>query len=329
MKFHGGMAAFAAAMSLSFAMPLAAKEAEAVKVTSAKNIQGAQKVVIGQFTIGFLVERKDSAKAGGGLTGSGFGGRSTVRSTLAGYTPEELQQIADTAYDDMVAQLGAAGFEVVDRAELAAYPALVKVKGEPAPRQMTTVTGRDDKAEVLFVSASQTAPLRLMVGDVASTGFGAMGVIMAGTQAAGAFSNYARETDSRVLNVVYYLDFAKSDEYGGWFRNTSAVNVDGSLAMMPDYSKLSLIGPNYKTASLALAEPVAVGGDFFEKEDTMSGGEKASNAVANVIGLIGGVGTNSSKKFTFTARPGEYAAGVVKLAKEANQVLAQKLASLR
>ncbi len=322
-------AALVAAIGLGLAMPLVAKEAEPVKVTSAKNIQGIERVVIGQFTIGFLVERKDSAKAGGGLTGSGFGGKSTVRSQLAGYTQDELQKIADAAYDDMVSRLSAAGFAVMDRAGLAASPALVKVKGEPGPKQMTTITGRDDKAEVLFVSATQSAPLRLMPGDVAASGFGAMGIIMSGSQAMNAFTAYAKETDSKVINVVYYLDFAKSDEYGGWFRSSSAVNVEGSLAMMPDQSKLSVVGANYKSGSLALAEPVAVGGNFFEKEDAMSGGEKAANTAANVIGFLGGVGTNSSKKFTFTARPGEYAAGAGELATQANEVLVQKLVTLR
>lgn len=329
MKSGASAAIMAAAVVFACAVPVAAKEAEPVKVTSAGNLKGTQRVTIGQFTIGFLIERKDSTKAGGGLTGSGFGGRSTVRSTLAGYTPQELQQIADAAYDDMVRQLAASGFEVMDRAALHAYPALARVSGEAAPKEMTTITGRDDRAKVLFVSASQTQPLRLMAGDVAASGFGAMGIIMAGTQASGAFTNYAKDTGSRVVNVVYYLDFAKSDEYGGWFRNSSAVQVEGSLAMMPDQSKLTVIGPNYKSGAVALAQPVAVGGDFFEKADAMSGGEKTSNAIGNAIGLLGGVGTNSSQKFTFTARPGVYAQGARQLVTEANAVLVGKLAVLR
>lgn len=318
-----------AALAFALAVPAGAKTAEPVKVTSANVVKGAQRVTIGQFTIGFLIERKDSTKAGGGLMGGGYGGRSTVRSTLSGYTAEELQRIADAAYLDFAAQLAAAGFEVTDRSGLAAYPALTKVSAEPGPKEMTTITGRDDKAKVLFVSASQTAPLRLLAGDVVASGFGAMGLIMSGTQTMGAFTAYAKDNDTRVVNVVYYLDFAKSDEYGGWFRSSSAVSVSGSLAMMADQSKLSLIGANYKSATLALAQPVAVGGDFFRKEDAMSGAEKTSNAIGNAIGLLGGVGTNSSKKFTFTPEPGAYEAGAGRLTTEANQVLVQKLASLR
>lgn len=311
------------------AVPALAKEREPVKATSAGNLRGTQKVTIGQFTIGFLLERKDSTKAGGGLTGSGFGGRSTVRSTLAGYTRAELQQVADAAYADFTARLVAAGFEVADRAPLASYPALARQAGEPGPKEMTTVTGRDDKAKVLFVSATQTAPLRLMPGDVMASGFGAMGLIMSGNQVMNALTAYAKDSGTRVVNVIYYIDFADAEEYGGWFRSSSAVNVRGSLAMLPDQSKLTVIGPNYKSGSLALANPVAVGGDFFERADTQSGAEKAGNRIGNVIGLLGGVGTNSSQKFTFTARPGAYAAAAAQAAAEANGVLAQGLAGLR
>ncbi|MBY8822850.1 hypothetical protein [Sphingomonas colocasiae] len=319
----------ALALAAMPASALAAKAKDPVKVTSAKNVKGTQRVVIGQLTIGFLIERKDSTKAGGGMLGSGYGGRSTVRSTLAGYTQADLQQIADAAHDDLAARLTAAGFEVVDRAALAAHPAYAKAKGEPGTKEMTTITGRDDKANVLFVSAAQTAPLKLVTGDVAASGFGAMGLIMNGTQVMNGATTYAKETGVNVVNAIYYVDFADSDEYGGWFRSTSAVSVKGSLALLPDQSKLTVVGPNYKSATLALADPVAVGGDFFDKADSMSGGEKTANAIGNAIGLLGGVGTNSSKKFTFTARPGTYVPGAKQAAFDANEVLVGRLASLR
>ena len=319
----------ALALATAPTVALAAKAKDPVKVTSAKNIQGTQKVVIGQVTIGFLIERKDSAKAGGGLMGSGFGGRSTVRSYLAGYSPEDLQHVADAAYVDLAARLTAAGFEVTDRAALVAHPGFAKAKGEAGTKEMTTMTGRDDKAKVLFVGATQTGQLKLMIGDVAASGFGAMGLIANGNQALLGASAFAKETGINVVNVIYYVDFADSDEYGGWFRNSSAVSVKGSMAMLPSQSKLTVIGPNNKTASLALADPVAVGGDFFDKKDSMGGAEKVGNAVGNVIGLLGGVGTNSSKKFTFTARPGTYVPGAKQAASDANEVLVTRLASLR
>lgn len=329
MELRKTAAAIAVAITLALPVPAFARQSEPVKATSAGNVKGTQRVTIGQVTIGFLIERKDSAKAGGGLMGSGFGGRSTVRSTLAGYTREDLQQVADAAHDDLVAKLTAAGFQVDDRAQLTAYPAFAAAPAEVGTKEASARTGRDDNAKVLFVSASQTAPLRMMVGDIYSTGFGAMGIMMSGTRVMNAMTAYAKDSGSRIVNVVYYIDFANSEEYGGWFRNSSAVQVNGGLALMPEQSKLTVVGPNYKSATLTLNEPVAVGGDFFDKNDSMGGAEKTSNALGNAIGLLGGVGTNSSKKFTFTARPGAYSAGAAQAVAEANTTMARHLATLR
>jgi hypothetical protein len=324
-----GLAALCAISLIAAPAVLSGKDTGPVKVTSAKNIQGTQQVVVGQFTVAFLIERKDSTKAGGGLLGGGFGGRSTVRSYLAGYTPGDLQSVTDAAYEDFVAKLGANGFSVADRSALAAYPALAKLAGETGPKEMTTVTGKDDKAKVMLVGASQTGPLRLLAGDVAAGGFGAMGMAMSGNQASSAFTTYAKQSGTRVVNAIYYVDFADSEEYGGWFRSSSAVKVKGSLALLPGQTKVTVIGPDYKTGSLALTNPVAVGGDFFDTEDAMGSGEKIGNAVGKVIGILGGVGSNSSKKIRFTARPGTYTPGAIQATSEANTLFAQSLAGLR
>lgn len=321
--------ALVASAFLSGGAMAAGKAREPVKVTSASAFKGVQKVVLGQVTIGFLVERRDSTKAGGGLTGSGFGGRSTTRSTLAGYTQADLAAIASAAHVDLEGKLKAAGFELVDRAALAAHPAYAKTKPLAEPQELTVITGRDDKAKVLFVSAPQTAPLRMITGDAAVGGLSAMGLIMTGSQVSLGASDFAKAQGVHVVNAIYYVDFADSEEYGGWFRNTSAVSVKASLALLPDQSKLSVVGPNYKSGAIALADPVAVGGDFFEAADTMSGGAKAEQAVANVIGLIGGVGTNSRKELTFTAKPGTYVPGATQAVADANSVLVGKLAALR
>ncbi len=317
-----------AALALMAVPAGAAKQKDPVKVTTGSAIKGTQKVVIGQFTVGFVMERKDSAKAGGGLLGNGMGGRSTTRSTLSGVGPAEMQQVADAAYADFVAKLQAAGFEVVDRAPLAAHPKIASAKAQTAPHEATTVTGRDDKAKVMFVSASATAPLRMMMGDTVATGFGAFGA-MGGMGVQMAQTEFAKANGVSVVNAIYYVDFADSDEYGGWFRSSSAVKVKGSLAMLPDQTKITVVGPKYKNGILALANPVAVGGDFFTAANTTSTGSKVSQGLANAIGILGGVGTNSSKRYTFTAQPATFVPGAIEAARDANEAFIGKLATLR
>jgi hypothetical protein len=209
--------------------------------------------------------------------------------------------------------------ELIRQSDLSSRP------GGGADRAARTRAGRPARTPC----RRQTAPLKLVAGDVVAGGLSAMSLIMSGTQVMGGATTYAKDSGVSVVNAIYYVDFADSDEYGGWFRSSSAVGVKGSLALLPDQSKLTVIGANYKSATLALADPVAVGGDFFDKRDSMSGGEKTSNAIGNAIGLLGGVGTNSSKKFTFTARPGTYVPGAKQAAFDANEVLVGRLAILR
>lgn len=323
MRLSGFFAMLFAVMSIAI-VPAQAKPRDPVKVTSASALKGTQRVVIGQFTLGFLVERKDSTKAGGG-----FGGRSTTRSSLQGYTAADLQSVADAAYVDFEQRLKTAGLEVVDRAALVQHAAFAKTKPLAAPYEISVVTGRDDKAKVLFVSASHTAPLRIYAGDAMVGGLGGMGLMMSGNQVSMGASDFAKTAAVHVINAIYYVDFADSEEYGGWFRSSSAVGVKGSLALLPDQSKITVISPNYKTASLALANPVAVGGDFFETADAMSSGEKASQTLGNVVGFLGGVGTNSSKKLSFTARPGAYVPAATEAAIDANALLIDRLVALR
>ncbi len=99
-----------------------------------------------------------------------------------------------------------------------------------------------------FVSASQTAPLRLLSGDLAASGFTAMGVIMNGSQVMMGATDFAKATGTHVVNAIYYVDFADSDEYGGWFRSSSSIGVKASLALLPDQSKMTIVAPNYKSA---------------------------------------------------------------------------------
>jgi hypothetical protein len=325
-KFARVCAAVLALLGLGLQPVGAAKPSNPIKEVAAKSIAGTQQVVIGQFTVAFLTERKDIAKAGGGLMGGGFGGKSTVRSQLAGVEPAQMQAVADAAYADFAAKLGAAGFTVVDRSSLAA--ALTKVEPEENLKTIETIVGKDDKAEVMLVSAQPTAPLRIMVGDYMSTGFGAAFAAQRAYKTFTAMQAYSQSSGVRVVNAIYYVNFASSDEYGGWFRNSSAVKVNSGLAIAPGLSKVSVVGPKGSPAYLELAEPVAIGGDFFTKADAMGGGEKAMRAVTKVVGLLGGIGSNSVKKFTFTALPGAYPDGATQAAKEANALFAQRLASL-
>ena len=88
---------------------LGMQKTDAIVATTPAAFKNANNVVIGSFLVGFATYKTDSAKAGGGLTGNGFGGKSTAKSTLNGISDATMQAITDKAYNDFVASLKAKG----------------------------------------------------------------------------------------------------------------------------------------------------------------------------------------------------------------------------
>lgn len=301
-----------------------AASAQQVRVTGG-GIGGATQAVIGSFTVAFLTERRDTARAGGGLLGGGFGGRSTARSALEGVGDAEFQSATDAAYADFVNQLAAAGVTVIDRA--AALEAFRRSNASPLENGMErdVILARDSRAKAKVFSPTALGGLwlpREVLGQISAPGFSgnrsAIGFSMGGTQ-------YARSAGHPILNAFYVVDFANADTYGGWFRNSSAVSVQAGLALVPEVSKTFAYGANGRVVEAILREPVAVGGDFGEFGDTTSGGHRAAELATNVIGVLGGVGTNSTRRYTMQAVPERWTAGVAELSRDGNARLIQAL----
>ncbi len=315
--------------ALSVAAPVAAAK-DPLKVQTAQAFKGVQDVVIGSFTVGFLMEKTDTARAGGGLLGGrGGGGRSTARQFLGGVTPAELQAITDAAYEDFKAQVAARGLSVSAGADLLSSPAYAKVKPVAAPYEAAVAFGSDAKAKATYFAPTELRQLVLYPGDVMAGGLGAIGMNMAAGQAQMGATNYAKSAGKSVVNILYLIDFADAEKYGGWFRSSSAVKVKAGLAVAPGSSRLTLFSPGGKVGSIALNDPVAIGGDFAEVSDTTSGSAKAAEAVGNVIGFLGGVGTSKSRRYTFAAQPALYSAAAVEAAKQTNTRLVERLVALR
>lgn len=308
-------AAFAALSPAAFA----AKPAKEKPTTAAKNpaaLTGLRQAVVGSFAVGFLTERTDRAKAGGGLMGGGFGGKSTAKSRLEGLADSDFQAATEAAYTVFLEQIGARGVTLADRQALvSAYGS--KVKPLPNGDERDMITGRDDRAKArLFSPAALGGPVVLQewLGMLSAGGFNFNTSVINASMAAKA---YAKSSGQAVINVLLLVDFANADTYGGWFRNSSAVNVKSSLAAFPEVSQLVVFSPGGKTGSVVLKEPVAMGGDYGTFADSTSGTAKTVETITNVIGILGGIGSNKSRKYTMTADPGRWREGVDGVSKEA------------
>lgn len=302
---------------------------DTVKVTTGDAFKGAQKVVIGGFTVGFATYKTDSAKAGGGLFGSGFGGKSTATSTLTGIDAAAMQKITDAAYKGFIADLKVQGYEVVDRNELLNYKDFKSSKSYDSPYEESSGGIFGASSKTLYVAPTGFGGIRSFMGDL--TGFtGGFGFANPFHGAAA----YAKETGVKVLSVVYVLDFANSESYGNWATTTSSVTVGQGMTILPEYTKLSVFGGDMGTfssanGSVALGQPVMSERLFAEAKETSSDAYKAAEAAVNVVGLLGGVGSNKSREFEFIARSADYEAASLEAIQKTNNLLIGKAASLR
>ena len=129
------------------------------------------KVVIPGFRVVFVLTNEASASVAGGSTlGGGYssGAKARLAVTLAGVTREMMQQITDAAYADLVAQLKAAGREVISVEQMRTtlgYRAIDFFdSAEPRPRYIEPSVMKGDTRSMAAM-APTGLPLWFMPGD--------------------------------------------------------------------------------------------------------------------------------------------------------------------
>lgn len=326
------LAGIAMAVMLAQPITIAAKEIEPVKISGPSNAKGVTTVAIGAFNVGFIFESIDRTAASGGLMGA-FGGTTKAKSELVGVTPEMMQAITDAAYADFVSQLTAGGYSVQTAGDLFGHPALAKTKSQASPLDINLALEKGSKGKATYFKPSALPSLLMIPGDFMGSGMSSMGINMAAGQAGMALNNYARESGVGVIDVVYLIDFSQQKRPGAF--SFGGLQVNSALSVSADYSRMTLITPAGKQAVITVKAPVAVEGEFVEKNDATSGTDKALQSGANVAGGLaavagfGGLRFGKTRKFEFTAKPGNYEEGATKAASLASQMLIGRLSALR
>ncbi|MBY0520418.1 MAG: hypothetical protein K2P79_08345 [Sphingomonas sp.] len=307
-----------------------AADAPPLKISAPQAVKGTETVVIGAFNVGFIFQSVDQTAATGGMIGA-FGGTTRAKSELQGVTPEMMQAITDAAYADFRAQLEAKGFTVADPAAMFASPSFARVKPAPAPYEAGVLLDKKSKGKASYYKPAAIPGLVMMPGDVTPSGLSGMGMAMASGMTAYGMSDYAKANRHGVLSVVYLIDFSNAKRPGAF--SFGGITVTSGMSVVNDYSRMSIVGPGGKTATITLKQPVAVEGDFAQMNDATrdAGLQKAANIMGGLaaVGGLGGMRFGKSKTFTFTARPGIYEQGAIKAASLANTRLADQLAALK
>lgn len=309
---------------------VAAKPKDPIKVTGAKSAAALQSVVIASFSVAFINEKTDGAFAGSKRQFKAMG--SIVKSKLVGVGDPEFQAVTDAAYTDFTAKLTAAGFTVADRAPFLADKEMAKARFVASGARGTVQFGKDAKAKAVFFAPTAFGASGLFDGEIGGGQPQGIGGIMASFAAMGPLQAklmYAVTNKQPIVNVVYVVDYADAERYGGTFAYQASVNTRASLAVVETLSKIDVYNAKGALTSLVLAEPVGVGGDFGTLADTTSTGKKIDNVLGSLIGGLGGVGSNTYSSLTFTADAKKYEAGAAEASAAANTVVVARLASLR
>lgn len=171
----------------------------------------------------------------------------------------------------------------------------------------------------------------LLSGDITSSGMSGIGVAMSAGTNQYAITQHAKASGQSVIDVIYLIDFSDAKRPGAF--SFGGIKVTSGMSVVDDYSKLNLITPSGKTATITLKQPVAVEGDFADMADTTKGAgvQKAMNIAGGLLAMkgFGGLKFGKTKTLTFTAKPGVYEEGAIKAASLANTRLVEQLTALR
>ena len=302
------------------ASSLAAKDAQPLKVEKPLVFKGLNQVVIGQFTVAYFTKKIDYD--GGGFLAASNKGKAIGH--LSGLSPTDFQGTTDAIYADFTKQLAERGITIVDSAGLVANKYYAKIKQEPQGEGIRVALKKEDHADAVAYW-----PMQLGRNDNALVPMRMMDMNMGNTYTAQ--YDYARTAKVPVLNVVYYVDFAKpaQSSLGGLLQS---IKVSAGLAVSQFGTQMALMDTTGKMSKISLAVPIEEGGDFANIRETTSGVTKAVQ-IASVLGVFGrgsGKPLMASARFDYQVVDAKgYSDKAVSAANKASDLFLRQIEALR
>ena len=274
----------------------AAQALTLTKVTSAKSMAGLAKVAIGQFQVEYVTESL-------GLTRKQRN-QTTVTYHIATPLPDtSLQAQTDRLYAGFVAQLTAAGYEVVPRETVhaaAAWAGLAAI-AKPSAVEVKTESGRGRLMNA-FGDPYYYAVADPHLGSLGSMTWGfAMGVVKE--------EKLATELGAAIVDVRLVVGFKETDRHSDMFallRSGSSFVGSPKLVAQALATQITVTPPGGRgPGSVALTSDLMFAEDVLAENMQMetSGAQQASNVAAKGLfaarvlgGLVPGVGMLGAMK---------------------------------
>ncbi|ESQ82017.1 hypothetical protein AEAC466_19050 [Asticcacaulis sp. AC466] len=290
--------------------------------------RGVKKVIIPFFQIQFVVDAQANA------TGAGGAHAKTVVH-LDGPTPAQMQAITDELYASFVADLKAAGLEVVSPEEARTYSAFNDIMAASKPSG-ETVKGMNSVRSLFFAPTGMNYYfLPTMLPDLA--GGGSMTAI-GNTQIVRKEADLMSQSGAAVAGFRAVVDFASlsaSDRRGlrALARNAKT-KAEFGLVIKPAATQVFLITPNAKATMidpqnrlrLELQAPLMIDSDaILAADDNRTKGQKTGEILGNAISLMGGVGMSKTQSFDVVVDPALWQKDVTGALKGVSQAATARL----
>ena len=236
---------------------------------------------------------------------------------LLGLTNETFQAITDEAYTNFTKGLQALGLEVMPYSEYAALPEYADMKScisKPSPMEVSGGMFSGEPSELFSPSGM---PVVLFGDELALSKGNSMTAYIGMSAPFTKEAVIAKATGVAAVHVYLVVDFCQMEANGGTFSFSAKVTTKPQISI----SKVS-------RCSFFFDDSMYNGGREFVKmknnafgtndyitefTDVTTGGQKAGDVAANVIGILGGTGdTYKNTYYQAVADPALYQAACVK-----------------
>tara|TARA_R110002072_G_scaffold46082_10_gene127977 strand:+ start:5966 stop:7153 length:1188 start_codon:yes stop_codon:yes gene_type:complete len=245
------------------------------------------RIAVPVFRVAFVIQTKASAHSMSGFDRSRGGISSSLTVTLGGIDAAVMQETTDRAYQDYLARLTAAGFDVVSFSEIKQTSGYQKIKFVPDGYSKSA------NGTTYLVFTPTGMPLFWDFGNVIGN---------AGLSTGQPFNRISSETLSTVILPTLVVNFAEMSSSGRKFAATSAsVGAEMGITLNEQSTYHLRVGhPKMSTAvtfmgDARVKESFSVVGDFGEMREVGSSDDRA------LMGLLSlGMGTALSSRVSET-----------------------------
>lgn len=323
---------------LCLAATAAQAQTPSLDIDNLSTFKGAKRVVIDQFGVEFISVLKARGKGGGSSA--------NLDAKLEGVSDAAMQALTDRAYQDTVAALTQAGFEVLSTDELQAQPAYQALMAKVGHESPYVVDDDKNGYSRIFAPTGMKAVFR-SGSDLRGSMGDRMDAFSSKNQ--GEFSEVAKSLGVYLLRFHFLASFGTKTASGGFFANMSGkarAAITAGPTLMAKSTMMQVIShegarlfansPRGANATVCLDAPLTVQAEGYALEETTTAESKRGDGMANALSvglnfLTGGRGASQTSNKTMAVKLTEenFNESYLRMIGQAREAFVDKLVAAR